>query len=258
MTDLPNNRCSSVSMPLGHGGGITSESKSSSHVELLGCFFAGISLTEPMLGQNGENGIQPESYICLIPSLVSGSNPGDIVTLCLTQIVLAQPCLLAHMSSSLCHAKILHSTNVWFSHPCRALLRCHGLVSGDLTECCKVAKFGSSLQTLRRCIKLLGQIVGCLLAGVLECEVSFCQWCGSGQSLPRCRVRLQSEPQDRPGEWTFNTSECNAMFSLPDIVPCYWLQGTTTVLQVHQLLSTSQRQGCCTCLNVNGKLPIVG
>ena len=88
------------------------ESKSSSHVQPLSCFFAGISLTEPALGQNGKNSVQPKNYTCLVLSLVSGSNPGDIVILCSSQIVLARPRLLAHMSLSLCHAKILRSTNV--------------------------------------------------------------------------------------------------------------------------------------------------
>ena len=177
-TVFPSNKHSSVSTPSGRNGGMVSELNSPSHVQPLGCFFEGISLTEPTQkpqDQSNQTSVQPRRYAYLVPTLVPGSNPSAVITSCQIQIIRAQLCLLAHMPLNLYCARTPHLAGALFVQPCKVLWRYHGSVSGGSTGCCRVAKFGSSLRILQQCINLLGQIVGCLLAGASEREVSFCR-----------------------------------------------------------------------------------
>ena len=66
---------------------MVSELNSPSHVQPLGCFFAGIDLTEPTVeavNQNGQNSVRPERYTYPVLHLVAGSNPGAAAASCRT------------------------------------------------------------------------------------------------------------------------------------------------------------------------------
>ena len=94
---------------------MVSELNTPSHVQSLGCFFAGISLTKPTLRLwDQDNEINVYHGTCTYPvlDLVFGSSPAVVEAFCRTRTVLEQPYPLARTPLSPCRARILHSTDV--------------------------------------------------------------------------------------------------------------------------------------------------